>query len=81
VVPLCTAAEVPTCLLYGMSAAVSAAVCLRYLRPGDSLPIGTPDADVKPLALPEGWREAYAGGRGPGGGVQHHAQQPAWRLT
>lgn len=33
----------------------------RYLRPSDTLPIGVPAADVKPLALPEGWREKYAG--------------------
>jgi hypothetical protein len=39
----------------------------RYLRPSDTLPIGTPAADVKPLALPEGWREKYAG---EGGGTR-----------
>jgi hypothetical protein len=40
-------------------------VCLcllvRYLRPGDSLPVGVCDADVTPIALPDGWREKYAG--------------------
>lgn len=34
----------------------------RYLRPGDSLPVGIPDHEVQPLALPAGWREKYAGG-------------------
>jgi hypothetical protein len=33
----------------------------RYLRPGDSLPIGAAPEGLKPLALPEGWREKYAG--------------------
>lgn len=41
-----------------MSTAVHAC---RYLRLSDTLPIGTPAADVKPLALPQGWREKYAG--------------------
>jgi hypothetical protein len=34
----------------------------RYLRPGDSLPIGAAPEGLKPLALPQGWREKYAGG-------------------
>lgn len=33
----------------------------RYLRPGDSLPIGAAPTGLKPLALPQGWREKYAG--------------------
>lgn len=34
----------------------------RYLRCGDSLPVGTPDvATAKPTALPQGWKEKYAG--------------------
>jgi allophanate hydrolase subunit 2 len=39
----------------------------RYLRPGDSLPIGQPAEGVKPTALPAGWKVKYAGeGRGSG---------------
>lgn len=34
---------------------------LRYLRPGDSLPIGAATAAAQPTSLPAGWREKYAG--------------------
>jgi len=33
----------------------------RYLRPGDSLPIGQPAEGVKATALPAGWKVKYAG--------------------
>jgi hypothetical protein len=46
----------------------------RYLRPGDSLPLGTPEEGVKPLAMPEGWMRKYAG-EWPWEGV---AQGPWW---
>jgi hypothetical protein len=39
----------------------------RYLRPGDSLPIGVLDAKVEPIVLPKVGRPGWAVGR-PGGG-------------
>jgi hypothetical protein len=34
---------------------------LRYLNPGDSLPIGATASDAAPTALPKGWLDQYAG--------------------
>eukprot|EP00878_Enallax_costatus_P006672 GHUV01006994.1.p1 GENE.GHUV01006994.1~~GHUV01006994.1.p1 ORF type:complete len:992 (+),score=332.89 GHUV01006994.1:1132-4107(+) len=33
----------------------------RYLRPGDSLPVGPVTAVAQPTSLPAGWREKFAG--------------------
>jgi hypothetical protein len=55
--------------------------CCRYLRPGDSLPVGVPPTDVKPMALPEGWREKYAGTTaGLLGTRQSHTGHVTWHI-